>query len=286
MEHNIKKFKLKGHETFCIREGWLSKGIHAVAENEKVFSKMFGADALGVGSNMAKAIRYWLKAGGLTMENPGKGVILTEFGKIVYENDPYLEEDFTLWCIHTNLALNKQNATSWYLLFRLFQLEEFTKEALEEFLIRELQKYAGTEEFSLRSIKDDCNVLLQMYARENTGETDPEDKKICPLSRLGILRKSGNSYKRTQPDYSRFSYEVVLYLLESAWKERAISMEDFYHGELGVQAVLGIGISVYQDCLEALEKDGYIDINRTAGLDMIYRNQQLSKKEVLLKYYG
>lgn len=286
MEQNQKKYKLKGHETFCIREGWLSKGLHAVAENEKVFSKMFGADALGVGSNMAKAIRYWLRAGGLTTENPGKGINLSEFGKIVYEKDPYLEEDFTLWCIHVNLALNKENATSWYLLFRLFQLEEFTREGLEEFLVRELQKYTGGEEFSLRSLKDDCNVLLQMYAREKTVETDPEDKKICPLSRLGILRKTENTYKRTQPDYSRFSYEAVLYLLESAWQEQAISMEDFYHGELGVHGVFGIGISVYQECLEALEKEGYIDINRTAGLDMIYRQKQVSKKEVLSKYYG
>ena len=47
--------KLKGHETFAIREGWLSKGLIEVDKNEKVFSKNFGADTLGVGSNMAKA---------------------------------------------------------------------------------------------------------------------------------------------------------------------------------------------------------------------------------------
>lgn len=31
--------KLKGHETFAIREGWLSKGLIEVDKNEKVFSK-------------------------------------------------------------------------------------------------------------------------------------------------------------------------------------------------------------------------------------------------------
>ena len=30
------KYKLKGHETFVIREGWVAKGIHAVKENERV----------------------------------------------------------------------------------------------------------------------------------------------------------------------------------------------------------------------------------------------------------
>lgn len=53
--------KLKGHETFALRDGWLNKGLAKVDANPKVFSENHGADALGVGSNMAKAIRYWLK---------------------------------------------------------------------------------------------------------------------------------------------------------------------------------------------------------------------------------
>ena len=281
-----KNYKLKGHETFCIREGWLSKGLHAVVENDRVFGEMYGADALGVGSNMAKAIRYWLKAAGLTVEEKGKGVALTEFGRLIYEKDPYLEEDFTLWCIHLNLVKNKEYATSWYLFFHLFQLEEFTKEEMEEFLERELEKYIATKDFSTRSLKDDCTVLLQMYARETGEEPDPEDKKICPLTVLGILRKSGNYYKRTQPDYNRFSAYVVLYLLESLWqKQDAISMEEFYSEAMGVHATLGIGFSAYQECLETLVKEGYVDMNRTAGLDMIYRLQKKSINEILKGYY-
>ena len=45
--------KLKGHETFALREGWLNKGLAKVDANPKVFSENYGADALGVGSNMA-----------------------------------------------------------------------------------------------------------------------------------------------------------------------------------------------------------------------------------------
>ena len=64
--------KLKGHETFALREGWLNKGLAKVDANPKVFSENYGADALGVGSNMAKAIRYWLKAGKFMEEPPKK----------------------------------------------------------------------------------------------------------------------------------------------------------------------------------------------------------------------
>ena len=65
--------KLKGHETFALREGWLNKGLAKVDANPKVFSENYGADALGVGSNMAKAIRYWLKAGKLWKNHLKRG---------------------------------------------------------------------------------------------------------------------------------------------------------------------------------------------------------------------
>lgn len=280
-----KKYKLKGHETFCIREGWLSKGIKAVSDDPKVFTNMYGADALGVGSNMAKAIRYWLKACGLTQEVSGKGVFLSQFGKSVFQYDPYLEEKFTLWCIHINLVKNEKNATIWYLFFRKYQLEEFTREELENFMMEQFVTYAGTEEFSSRSLKDDCGVLLQMYGREKLTANDPEDKKICPLSKLGILRKTGNFYKRTTPDYSSISSEVLLYLMQGYSKETAISMEELYSGELGVFPVLGIGVSMYQEYLEELAQRGFIDINRTAGLDMIYKLKQMSGEDIALDFY-
>ena len=57
----IKKIRLKGHETFILREGWLTKGLAAAEKDGTVFSKNSGADALGVGTNMAKAIRYWMQ---------------------------------------------------------------------------------------------------------------------------------------------------------------------------------------------------------------------------------
>ena len=84
--------KLKGHETFALREGWLNKGLAKVDANPKVFSENYGADALGVGSNMAKAIRYWLKAGKFMEEPPKEGAKLTDIGQIIFKEDKYLED--------------------------------------------------------------------------------------------------------------------------------------------------------------------------------------------------
>ena len=76
-------YRLKGHESFYLREGWLTKGLRAVTEDPQVFFKNSGADALGVGTNMAKSIRYWMKTAGLIQENLKIGAELTEIGKLI-----------------------------------------------------------------------------------------------------------------------------------------------------------------------------------------------------------
>lgn len=286
-----KKIKLKGHETFCFREGWLQKGMEEVQKNPRVFSMMSGADALGVGSNMAKAIRYWLKAVLLVKEQVGTGTLLTDFGKMVYRYDPYVEELFTLWCLHINLVCNKGLATSWYVFFNQCKLDSFTRNELELVQMEKLCKYAETKELSERSVKDDCSVILQMYAREYQDKSDPEDKKKCPFTRLGLLRKNGHQYRREKPDLRHLSAEVVLYLLATVYEgEHSISMEEFYHGTNGVATLLGIGVADYQECLDELAKKGYLVLNRTAGLDMIYWNKEqyeepLTKEQVMKNYY-
>lgn len=40
---------------------------------------------------MAKAIRYWLKAGKFIEESPKNGAKLTDIAKIIKDNDEYLE---------------------------------------------------------------------------------------------------------------------------------------------------------------------------------------------------
>ena len=154
-----------------------------------------------------------------------------------------------------------------------------------------LCKYAETEELSERSIKDDCSVILQMYAREHLDKSDPEDKKKCPFTRLGLLRKNGHTYKREKPDLRHVPAEVVLYLLATVFEgEDSVSMEELYHGTNGVAALLGIGVADYQECLDELAKKGYLVLNRTAGLDMIYWNKEqhempLTKEQVMKIYY-
>lgn len=123
-------YRLKGHESFILREGWLTKGLKAVHDNSKVFSENSGADALGVGTNMAKAIRYWLRTAELTNETQRDGVFLSEYGELIFQKDPYFEDVFSLWVVHANISRNFKLATSWNIFFNNIDVTTFKREEL------------------------------------------------------------------------------------------------------------------------------------------------------------
>lgn len=157
--------KLKGHEKFPLREGWLNKGIRGVQNNAKVFTGNDGPDILGVGTNMVKSIRYWMQSFMLIEENPKEGVVLSGIGKLIEQYDLYLEDYFSLWILHSCIAKNDDRATVWYLFFNKCAAEEFKKDELFDVLKKELIVYAGTDSFPDSSLKDDIDVLLNMYSK-------------------------------------------------------------------------------------------------------------------------
>ncbi len=281
-----KKYKIKGHETFILREGWLTKGMQAVTENPFVFGENYGADALGVGTNMAKAIRYWMKTAGLIPDKSGKESHLTELGEMIYKMDPYLEAAFSLWLIHIGIAGNEAGATSWYLFFHKVE-EEFTKEELAEELSDWLGAYVTEGKLSERSVKDDCNALINMYYAAKEQDYDPEDKKISPFAGLGLLRKNGEHYTKTTPNLKLLHRNVVLYcmgyMLGTDWE--SVSIDDLMNGKNSPGKLLNLSRTALNLYLDELENEEWITVNRTAGLDMVYREKSFTPEEVAVEYY-
>ena len=273
--------KIKGHEKFVLREGWLTKGIRGVSDDKYLFSGNEGADKLGVGTNMVKSIRYWMQAFNLLNEEVKIGVELNDFGKMILEKDLYLEDDFTLWLLHSSIAKNEDKATTWYVYFNEVEAEEFTKEEIFEPIKRELMLLAE-KAFPDKSLEDDVDVLLNMYSREKK-EEDPEDKNVCPLVELGLLKKDGNRYVRQQPDLRKFSDYILLY-------ELTILLDG--KQSIGIDALAELAKHIYQlnrvtvnNILDRLDSAGYIRVDRTAGLDLIYPNEMITSKDVIEEYY-
>lgn len=201
--------RLKGHEKFHLREGWIAKGLYGVSKNAKVFIGNEGTDQLGVGTNMVKSIKYWMLAMGLIGDEQRNGAELTEFGKMILKYDAFLEDDLSLWLLHSHIAKNAFRSTVWYLFFNKCQAEEFTKEELFVVLKKELIAYAETDSFPESSLRDDMDVMLNMYSKDIVSD-DPEDKNKCPLAGLKLIKKENDVYYRQQPDMRHFRDEIIL----------------------------------------------------------------------------
>ena len=283
---NKVNYKLKGHEKFPLREGWMNKGISVAKEKgTHIFLENQGPDMLGVGTNMVKSIRYWMQACGLLLKE-GNKEILSDVAEIIYMNDPYFEDIFSLWILHSNIAKNIEQATVWYMFFNKFNVDSFTKEDLQKKMKQELFNYVG-QQVTESSLKDDMDVLLNMYSKGDNRNEDPEDKIISPFSALGIMKKEEETYYKIQPDLRRIANELVLYEISCLLDHnKSISIETIASGERSLGAIYNmtmVTVNKYLDNLEAME---YIRVDRTAGLDMVYPVNVKSPIEIIKDYYS
>ena len=197
------KYRFKGHESFILREGWLNKGLFEIEKNAKVFSENYGADELGVGPNMAKSIRYWLKTMNLTEDKPKEGTKLTELGRIILTGDPYLEDIFTIWLLHCQIVKNYALATAWGLFFDSFSYEEFSRKQMNDEMTELAADYTDGEKFSEKSVEDDCDAILRMYVKRKEKQMNPEEKNKSPFWKLNLMKASGDLFEKCQPDLNK-----------------------------------------------------------------------------------
>ena len=279
------KFKLQGHEKFPLREGWTNKALRIIPYAPDIFLRKDATDMFGIGSNMVKSLRYWMRAFGLTSESASAGTGLTEMGKLIAKYDPYLENPFTLWIMHSCISKNKEDATTWFMYFNYCDSDDLKKSEIEAILLREVRKYVAGQNFSEKSLSSDVDVLLNMYSK-NREKSDPEDKNVSPFSQLALIKNMDGRYIKNHPDKKSFSEMIVLYELVLMLKDSVgVSIEKAVHGENGLANIYNLTSVMANDYFDRLDAAGYIQVNRTAGLDMIYLVQKIKALDVLEKYY-
>ncbi len=291
--------KFRAHDTFFIRKGWLSKGMKAVYNSPDVFvsKEKNPMDELGIGSNMVKALRYWLQVVGLTQEpKTGKrDQSFTELGKLVFECDRYIEEIGTLYLLHYMMVTNHEDATAWYYFFNEFGLKEFNREDY----VRMLQSHIamnGEERKPDRTLNDDFACLINTYVpryKSNPGKVSAENNIDCPFGELGLIdiigKQSGEMvYKKTTPSVKSFDPWIILAIIinESNGKTE-IPLSALLTRPKNIGKVFNLDSIAMMDILHSVEKTGHIKVIRTAGLDIIQlRNtEHLSFMDCVRQFY-
>ncbi|MCR5105029.1 MAG: DUF4007 family protein [Eubacterium sp.] len=290
--------RFRAHDTFFIRKGWLSKGMKAVNNAPDVFvsKEKNPMDELGIGSNMVKALRYWLQVVGLT-EEPKSGKrdqSFTELGEAVFKYDRYIEEIGTLYLLHYKMVTDKDNATTWYYFYNVFGLKEFVRDDF----VRMLQSYITIEEEAKpdRTLNDDFTCLMNTYVpryKSNPKKVSAENNIDCPFGELGlidIIGKKGNEfvYKKTTPNVKSFNPWIVLaIIIDQASDKKEIPLSELLTSPGNIGKVFNLDSISMMDLLHSVEKTGKIKIIRTAGLDIIQLidTEELSFMDCVKRFY-
>lgn len=285
MANDKVKIRLQGHEKFVLREGWLNKGIAQVKNNPTVFLGKEGPDVFGIGNNMVKSLRYWLKAFNLIVEKGAAGVQLSKCGEVVQKYDSYFEDVFTLWVLHSNIVHNADEATAWHLFFNYCDIEDMDKEQIAQIMIRELNKYTHNVSFSEKSLRNDIDVILSMYGKVKE-MIDPEDKNVSPFAQLDLIKSVDGTFSKSQPDRRKVTEWNVLYELARHLNEKEfVSIDEISEGVGSISAVYQIGSVTINEYLDKLDAMGFIRVDRTAGLDIIYKVSNITQEMVMKEYY-
>ena len=289
--------KFRGHETFFIRKGWLYKGMNNVVREPGVFQGAAGnpMDVLGIGANMVKSLRYWLVATKLTSEpKSGKrNQELTELGKIIFENDPYMEEIGSIWLVHFMLASNEDDATSWYLFYNEFNKTEFDAEDFRSCVVKYIRMQENAALPSERAVEDDFNCIINTYVprvKLDPQKIHPESNIDCPLGELGlvdVVNKKKGIFKKSVPKPGMLPDLILLAAIIKANGDRTeIKISTLQNGKGQIGKLFNLDSITLQNALYKLEKLGYIRVIRTAGLDVIQIITDMQFTDCVMAYYN
>lgn len=189
---NPNSLRFSGHETFPIRQLWLSKVFHFVTSciaNQETIS--FNGEQtmikLGVGKNMVASMRFWAEAVGFITNKDG--IRPTDLGQLVLGMlDPNSEHPSTAWLVHWNLASQPSSSTVFWFLFNqinspIISRDEF-QTGLRIFADRAKKKVSDL------TIKRDVEVCLRSYVPFLAGRNKVVTEEFVEplLASLGIVK--------------------------------------------------------------------------------------------------
>ncbi len=279
------------HESFHIREGWLTKGMEAIRDKPRALQLDEAPVQLGLGRNMVRALRFWLVATGLT-EKSRLGQRLTPFGELVWQYDSYLEDEGTLWLIHYHLACSRADATTWYWFFNHFAYPVFDQEVFVEELGQWAISHGTGKPVARRTLVRDFQVLIRTYLPSRR-DRSPEDLMESPLTELRLLGTvERDRYCRLPADPDRIHPLSLLFVLlqrcpGEPWPERQMGLTQVLREPMSVGRVFNLGTASLLAVLDRLAvryPRWAVRLTRTAGLDRLTL-PDVQPLQVLEQYY-
>ena len=282
-----KKLSFSGHESFPCKSLWLKKGYDFVVEGND-FNSPEAVIELGVGKNMVAAIRFWLKAFGITENDKS-----TWLGDYLFDEskgkDKYLEDIATLWLLHFNLVFSEE-ATLYKMFFCGVQRERthFEREQVLTYVKLRMVEAGKMKLFNPNTVKKDIGVLLQNYCLPRKPQSNEDFSSL--LIDLDLIRQSseGKGYYFNVDGKRKVTKEIFLYGLLKLREQEGDNTIPFDTIQVRVGLVFCMQDFETIEMLKQLASDysqffAYSDV---AGIKQIQFTKDLDVKQVLDDYYG
>lgn len=213
----MSRYSFSGHESFQCKSLWLKKGYDYLLGGNS-FTDIDAVAKLGVGKNMVSAIRFWLRAFGLT-----KADELQSIAKYIFDSgkgcDPFAEDLNTLWLLHFFLVSSKV-ANIYNLLFVEYQREkkEFSRSELQSFIKRKCSVPEQKNVYNENTVRKDIGVLLKNYVFPKDLKTIEDFSSLLIV--LGLIIDTGKQSTYKEPIYTfkiskstDIASEIILFAL-------------------------------------------------------------------------
>jgi hypothetical protein len=243
------------HRTFKPERLYLNAMLRfASAGKSGDFQSIAASTGIPTGESTGKVpaiLEYCQGMGLLRLENSDrtavKKPVLTDFGRMVLIEDPFLKTGITQWLAHLNLCSPITGADVWYYVFfkGLHQLGlAFERSKLDSYL----KVVYGTDKSGL------IGPLVGMYGDE-----------AC-FTGCGVLVESGSEIRRrAAPTAEEYGIAYSAWLLQL--------MADHFHGrnqitvtelenEAGWRSIPGWDVGAHQRILALVERKGLVEIDR------------------------
>lgn len=298
MKLDSRKTAFGRHESFALRYGWLTKGYQAAIHNSNIFKQEDATTTLGVGKNMVNAIRYWLIASQLLDEITNTPTKLGDFLLDIDKGqDPFLEDEATIWLIHWLLSSNPTRATSIFWFFNSFHKADFTSLEAQTALKDYVKENVDTN-VSLSTLKNDALLVLRMYTQSKMNSKTPVEESLdSPLSLLRLVSIGATSKNYISKPDSRpyLPLGVLGYAVINVLKERnltSIPIEELMYSNHGIVAP-GATFRMTENALVTKLEQlvNYIPqklaIRETAGIHQLYLlDEKIQPLTYLKRHYS
>ncbi len=219
---NKNSFSFGSHQSFPLRYGWIEKVCFGIMqkngnnpfEKEELKPEILSQN-YGLGSNMAKSLRFWLKACGITHDNPNsqEKPYFTKFAFKIFGpdgEDRYLEKKETIWRLHFNIISNFRYASTWSWFFNYFLKQNFDRQQLLSELIQTAS--LSNKNISEGNVKRDVDCFVRSYVGSNSKQASSvEDALDCPLIELNLIRKGfGNTLLAKRDSHNSIPDDLFL----------------------------------------------------------------------------